>query len=129
MCVPYPQGNPLYKVGVSLYLWDMDIEKFIMDHYDLRVNEDKNGMKVLFVEKGSEVLGENVVWFERAKKGWSKKPISSKNNFIIVDANLSSLLEFMNTYFSLNEENYPEVRNMMVRLSIDTIDNHLNYKG
>ena len=107
----------------------MDIEKFIMDHYDLRVNEDKNGMKVLFVEKGSEVLGENVVWFERAKKGWSKKPISSKNSFIIVDANLSSLLEFMNTYFSLTEENYPEVRNMLVRLSIDTIDNHLNPKG
>ena len=104
----------------------MEIEKFIRTYYDLRVNEDKNGMKVLFIPKGSDVLEENVVWFERAKRGWSRNPISSKNSFIIVDAQLSPLLEFMHSYFSLSQENYPEVRRVLVEMSITTMDDYFN---
>ena len=116
----------LYKLPRGVILMGMDIDKFIETHYTLRVNEDKNGMKVLFVPKAEGVLEENVVWFERAKKGWSKKPIY-QNNFIIVDAHLSPLLEFMHSYLSLDESDYPNVRRTLVEMSITTIDNY--FKG
>jgi len=105
----------------------MEIRNFIEKYYDLRVNEDKNGMKVLFVPKGEGVLEENVVWFERAKRGWSRKPIPTRNDFVIVDAHLTPLLDFMHSYFSLNQDNYPEVRRTLVEMSIEVIDNH--FKG
>ena len=98
-----------------------DVEKFINEFFTPQVAEDKRGMKVVYKSKTS--MDDGVVWFERAKKGWNKKPIR-QNNFIIVDADMGGVLEHLNRYYNLSEENYPHVRKTIIQMSIDVIDKH-----
>jgi hypothetical protein len=62
------------------------------------------------------------VFFEFAKKGWSKKPIMSKRQFVIVDADMTDVLEFLNRYYNLTEEDYQKVRSTIVNISIECVE-------
>lgn len=99
--------------------------KFIEENFTPRVTEDKEGMKVILTNE-SEVVPDSVVWFERAKKGWSRKPIKSKNTFIITNANVNPLLDFMDKYMGLGEEDYEPLRIALVHYSMEIMDKHLN---
>src|SRR5210317_616462 len=100
-----------------------DVEKFINEFFTPQVAEDKRGMKVVYKSKTS--MDDGVVWFERAKKGWNKKPIQ-QNNFIIVDADMGGVLEHLNKYYNLSEKDYPHVRKTIIEMSIDVIDKHFS---
>lgn len=110
---------------IHIFLWriilmGMDrIRDFILENFTPRVNEDMNGMKVIF----SSQVGEGTIWFERAKRGWSKKPIST-NNYIIVDADLSHILTFLSRYYQINEDHYQEIRRMFIEMGMDVMDKH-----
>jgi hypothetical protein len=41
---------------------------------------------------------------------------------VIVDADTKDLLEFLSKYFNLNEENYMEVRKIIINMGIDAMD-------
>jgi len=97
------------------------VEKFINDYFTPQVGEDKRGMKVVYKSKTS--TDDGVVWFERAKTGWSRKPIT-QNHFIIVDADMGGVLEHLNRYYNLSEEEYPMVRRTIIDMSIDVINKH-----
>ena len=115
-----------YKFYIHKGMWMvifmvMDkIRDFIMDNFTPRVNEDSRGMKVVFTSQ----VGEGTIWFERAKMGWSRKPLST-NNYIIVDAELTHILTFLNRYYQINEEHYQDIRRMFIDIGMDVMDKHV----
>jgi hypothetical protein len=97
------------------------IEKFIRDSYTPIITEGKLGMTCLFKHKEG-ITEDSVVFFEFAKKGWSRKPIVNKRQYVIVDADTRDLLEFLSNYFNLTEENYNDVRKIIVDMGIEAME-------
>jgi hypothetical protein len=97
------------------------IEKFIRDNYSPMITESKLGMSCIFKHKEG-LTEDSVIFFEFAKKGWSKKPIVNKRQYVIVDADTKELLDFLSKYFNLTEENYNEVRKIIINMGIDAMD-------
>jgi hypothetical protein len=97
------------------------IEKFIRDNYSPMITENKLGLSCIFKHKEG-LTEDSVIFFEFAKKGWTKKPIINKRQYVIVDADTKDLLEFLSKYFNLNEENYMEVRKIIINMGIDAMD-------
>lgn len=97
------------------------IEKFIRDNYTPTITESKLGMTCLFKHKEG-LTDDSVVFFEFSKKGWSKKPIVNKRQYLIVDADTRELLDFLSKYFNLTEENYIDVRKILIDMSIESLD-------
>jgi hypothetical protein len=97
------------------------IEKFIRENYTPTISENKLGMSCLFKHKEG-LTEDSVVFFEFAKKGWTKKPIINKRQYVIVDADTRDLLEFLSNYFNLTEESYNDVRKIIVDMGISALD-------
>ena len=97
------------------------IKKFIIDNYSPTITESKLGLSCIFKHKDG-LTDDSVVFFEFAKKGWSKKPIMSKRQYVIVDADTRELIDFLSKYFNLNEEDYNGLRKILVDISIETLD-------
>jgi hypothetical protein len=97
------------------------IEKFIRDNYSPMITESKLGVTCLFKHKEG-LTDDSVIFFEFAKKGWSKKPITNKRQYVIVDADTRELLDFLSKYFNLTEENYNEVRKIIINMGIESLD-------
>ena len=99
-----------------------NIEKFIRDNYTPTITESKLGISCIFKHKEG-LTDDSVIFFEFAKKGWSKKPIISKRHYVIVDADTKDLIEFLSNYYNLNEENYMGVRKIIINMGIESLDN------
>ena len=99
------------------------IEKFIRDNYNPTVTETKLGVCCLFKHKGG-LTEDSIVYFERPKKAWSKKPIISNEQFIITDADTKDLLDFLSMYFNLDESNYMEVKGVILDMATKSITKH-----
>jgi hypothetical protein len=99
------------------------IEKFIRNNYTPMIVENKLGLSCLFKHK--EGLTENsIVFFERPKKGWSKKPIVSNQQFLITDADTTELIDFLSKYYNLDESNYSEVKRIITLMASEAIHSH-----
>jgi hypothetical protein len=96
------------------------IEKFIRDSYTPIIVENKLGLSCLFKHKEG-LTEDSVVFFELPKKGWSKKPIVSNRQFMIVDADTRDLIDFLSKYYNLDESNYQEVKRIILLMSTETI--------
>jgi hypothetical protein len=97
------------------------IEKFLKDNYTPTITESKLGLSCIFKHKEG-ITEDSVIFFEFSKKGWSKKPIVNKRQYVIVDADTKELLDFLSKYFNLTEENYNEVRRIIINLGIESLD-------
>lgn len=97
------------------------IEKFLNENFTKVITEDKNGIKCLF-KHNEGIIEDGVIFFELAKKGWSKKPIMSKTKFVIVDAYMDDVLNFLNQYYNLTEEDYPNVKSTIVKMCSKSIE-------
>ena len=97
------------------------IEKFIKDNYTPTITESKLGMSCIFKHKEG-LTEDSVIFFEFSKKGWSKKPIVNKRHYVIVDADTKDLIDFLSNYYNLNEENYNEVRRIIINMGIESLD-------
>jgi hypothetical protein len=97
------------------------IEKFLKDNYTPMITESKLGVTCLFKHKEG-LTDDSVIFFEFAKKGWSKKPITNKRQYVIVDADTKDLIDFLSNYYNLNEENYNEVRKIIINMGIESLD-------
>ena len=100
-----------------------DFYTFITDNFTPLVSEDKNGMVVTLHHKRG-TIPEGRVWMERAKKGWTRKPLS-KTQFIIVNADLMGPLDFIHKFMSLDEGDYEQLRKTFISIAMETIDKHL----
>lgn len=97
------------------------IEKFLKEQFIPKVVEDKMGIKCLFQHK-DKLVEDGVVFFEFAKKKWSKKPIMSNRQFIIVDADMTDVLTFLNSYYNLSEEDFSTVRKTIIDMGVEHIE-------
>jgi hypothetical protein len=97
------------------------VEKFIIEQYSSMITEDSMGIKCIFKHKEG-LTDDGVIYFEFAKKGWSKKPIVSKRKFVIVDAYMTDVLQFLNQYYNLSENNYNEVRTTIINMGIKKME-------
>jgi hypothetical protein len=97
------------------------IEKFLKDNYSPTITESKLGMSCIFKHKEG-LTEDSVIFFEFAKKGWSKKPIINKRQYIIVDADTKDLLEFLSNYYNLTEDNFMDVRKIIINMGIEALD-------
>lgn len=104
------------------------IEKFLKEQYTQSVVEDKMGIKCLFKHKQG-LTDDGVVFFEFAKKKWSKKPILSKRQFVIVDADMGDVLQFLNQYYNLSESDYQQIRSLIVNMSIEHVERFFSPDG
>ena len=98
-----------------------EIEKFLNEQFTQVITEDKMGIKCLYKHKEG-VIDDGVVFFEFAKKKWSKKPIMSNRQFIIVDADMTDVLTFLNSYYNLSEEDYATVRKVIIDMGVEHIE-------
>ena len=98
-----------------------EIEKFIRDNYVPMITESKLGMTCLFKHKDG-LTDDGVVFFEFAKRQWSNKPIMNKRQYVIVDADMRDVLDFLSKYYNLTEDNYNDVRKLIVTMSIEAMD-------
>jgi hypothetical protein len=98
----------------------MDIGKFLNDEYRCEVHKTPmGGFRVDFI---SEIEYSNsTVWFERAKRGWVKKPITT-TNYLIVDADTSGLFKFLKQFHNVKEEELPIIRENLVRKSLNILN-------
>jgi hypothetical protein len=99
------------------------IEKFIRDNFTPIVTENKLGLSCLFKHKEG-LTEDSIVYFERPKKGWSKKPIVSNQQFIITDGDTYDLIDFLSKYYNLDESNYMEVKRIITLISTEAIQSH-----
>lgn len=100
-----------------------EIERFIDENFIPKI--DDNGDNVTIVYEGRVGGIENgIVWMETAKKGWKTKPIQNKNKYVIVDADLTGVLEFLNRYYSLQEEDYGLVRKILIEHSMESLEEY-----
>ena len=97
------------------------VEKFLKEQFILKVVEDSMGTKCLFQHK-DKVVEDGVLIFEFSKKKWSKKPIMSNRKFIIVDADMTDVLTFLNSYYNLTEDDYSKVRKIIIDMGVGHID-------
>ena len=98
-----------------------EVEKFLNEQFVQVITEDKTGIKCLFKHKEG-LIDDGVVFFEFAKKKWSKKPIMSKRQFVIVDCDMSDVLTFLNQYLNINENDFPTIRHYIVNKSIEKVE-------
>ena len=119
---------PLYSNTLLLYhhyITPMEgVDKFLKDYFSAQVEEDSKGIKVVFVSK-KDLVSPSIIWFTRAKRGWSRKPIV-QNNYIIVDADTEGVLTFVNKYYGITEEDLPKVRMAIVNMAMEVIDNYFS---
>ena len=97
------------------------VEKFLKEQFIPKVMEDKMGIKCLFQHK-DKLVDDGVVFFEFAKRKWSKKPIMDKKQFVIVDADMSDVLTFLNSYYNISEEDYSTVRKVIIDMAMTHLD-------
>lgn len=97
------------------------VEKFLKEQFIPKVVEDKQGIKCLFQHK-DKLVEDGVVFFEFAKKKWSKKPIMSNRQFIIVDADMTDVLTFLNSCYNLSEEDFSRVRKVIIDMGVEHIE-------
>ncbi len=97
------------------------IEKFLRENYTPTIQESKLGISCTFKHKGG-LTEDSVVYFDFAKKKWTRKPIVSKRQYIIVDADTRDILSFLHSYYNLEEENYNDVRRIIVDMAIESLD-------
>ena len=97
------------------------IEKFLTEMYTQEIVIYENTTKCIFTHK-ENLTGIGLVYFELAKNSWSKKPIISERQYVIVDAKMGDVLQFLNQYYNLCEDDYHQVRTAIINLAIDKMD-------
>lgn len=117
--------NLLFKmsqilININIHIMS-EIERFLNEQFTQVITEDKMGIKCLYKHKEG-LIDDGVVFFEFAKKKWSKKPIMSKRQFVIVDADMGDVLQFLNQYYNLSENDYHQIRQYIVNTSIKKVE-------
>ena len=112
--------NNKILININVYIMT-EIEKFLNEQFTQVITEDKMGIKCLYKHKEG-LIDDGVVFFEFAKKKWSKKPIMSKRQFVIVDADMGDVLQFLNQYYNLSENDYHQIRQYIVNTSIKKVE-------
>jgi hypothetical protein len=100
------------------------IREFIEGNYDRVIVSGVTGMDCRFVHRDG-LTGDGVVYFEFSKRGWLRKPIMTKCQYVIVDANTVELIDFLNKYYNLDEGDYGMVRRIIIELAMGEMEEYI----
>lgn len=113
--------NPLLTVT------SVNIREVIHKYYTPTVSESSKGVVVTFVPNGHSGP-EALVWFENAKRGFFRKPIST-NRWMMVDCDLRPIHDLLNKYFLLREGDFNITRLTLSNLAHEVLMEVMGKKG
>ena len=99
---------------------DHNIRLIVQRYYTPQVDESSKGIILRFVPNRGNVLPEALVWFEKGKVGFNRKPIS-QNVWMMVDCDLRPLHELLHKHFHLNEGDFNITRTTLSSIAYETI--------
>ena len=99
---------------------DHNIRLIVQRYYTPQVDESSKGIILRFVPNRGNVLPEAIVWFEKGKVGFNRKPIS-QNVWMMVDCDLRPLHELLHKHFHLNEGDFNITRTTLSSMAYETI--------
>ena len=99
---------------------DHNIRLIVQKYYTPQVDESSKGIILRFVPNRGNVLPEAIVWFEKGKVGFNRKPIS-QNVWMMVDCDLRPLHELLHKHFHLNEGDFNITRTTLSSIAYETI--------
>ena len=106
---------------------DQNIRLIVQKYYTPTITESSKGVVVTFVPKGHSGP-EAVVWFEQAKRGFLRKPIST-NRWMMVDCDLRPIHDMIDKYFLLKEGDYDVTRITLSNLAHEALTEVMEKKG
>ena len=109
-----PNENDMSK------LTDHNIRLIVQKYYTPQVDESSKGIILRFVPNRGNVLPEALVWFEKGKVGFNRKPIS-QNVWMMVDCDLKPLHELLHKHFHLSEGDFNVTRTTLSSMAYETI--------
>jgi hypothetical protein len=92
----------------------------VQKYYTPQVDESSKGIILRFVPNRGNVLPEAIVWFEKGKTGFNKKPLS-QNVWMMVDCDLRPLHELLHKHFHLSEGDFNVTRTTLSSIAYETI--------
>ena len=115
------EDQPIYDrpIGPS-NVTDHNIRLIVRKYYTPQVDESSKGIILRFVPNRGNVLPEALVWFEKGKVGFNRKPIS-QNVWMMVDCDLRPLHELLHKHFHLNEGDFNITRTTLSSMAYETI--------
>ncbi len=105
--------------NVALSVTDVNIRKIISQYYTPTISESSKGVVVTFTPKGHSGP-EAIIWFENAKKGFKRKPIST-NEWMMVDCDLKPIHELLSKYFTITEGDFNVTRMTLSAIAHETL--------
>ena len=115
------EDQPIYDRQDEPYnLTDHNIRLIVQKYYTPQVDESSKGIILRFVPNRGNVLPEAIVWFEKGKVGFNRKPIS-QNVWMMVDCDLRPLHELLHKHFHLNEGDFNITRTTLSSIAYETI--------
>ena len=99
---------------------DHNIRLIVQKYYTPQVDESSKGIILRFVPNRGNVLPEAIVWFEKGKVGFNRKPLS-QNVWMMVDCDLRPLHELLHKHFHLNEGDFNITRTTLSSIAYETI--------
>ena len=109
----------IYHMEKSENITDQNIRLIVSKYYTPTVTESSKGVVVTFSPKGHSGP-EAIVWFENAKKGYQRKPVSM-NQWMMVDCDLKGIHELLHKYFSLNEGDFNVTRLTLSQIAHEVV--------
>jgi len=113
----YSKGNEPSKVT------DHNIRLIVLKYFTPQIEESSKGIILKFVPNRGNVLPDAIVWFEKGKVGFNRKPIS-QNVWMMVDCDLKPLHEILHKFFHLNEGDYDITRSTLSNMAYEIVTNH-----
>lgn len=105
--------------NVALSVTDVNIRKIISQYYTPTIDESSKGVVVTFTPNGHSGP-EAIIWFENAKKGFKRKPIST-NEWMMVDCDLKPIHELLSKYFTITEGDFNVTRMTLSSIAHETL--------
>ena len=99
---------------------DHNIRLIVQRYYTPQVDESSKGIILRFVPNRGNVLPEALVWFEKGKVGFNRKPIS-QNVWMMVDCDLRPLHDLLHKHFHLSEGDFNITRTTLSSMAYETI--------
>ena len=115
------EDQPIYERQMEpSNVTDHNIRLIVQKYYTPQVDESSKGIILRFVPNRGNVLPEAIVWFEKGKVGFNRKPIS-QNVWMMVDCDLRPLHELLHKHFHLSEGDFNVTRTTLSSMAYETI--------
>ena len=98
---------------------DENIRLIVQKYYTPTISESSKGVVVTFSPKGHSGP-EAIVWFEKGKRGFRRKPIST-NEWMMVDCDLKGIHELLHKYFHLSEGDFNVTRLTLSQIAHEVV--------